>query len=75
MNPAVPSTQAGRFRLSATQLGSIAGFALGLVLATAGVTTSVPFDSDGPTFSVRVLGVEVYSYPEDGDFLERISKP
>jgi hypothetical protein len=44
---------------------------LGLLLALAGVTTSVPFESDGPAFRVRVLGVVVYRYPEDGDFLAR----
>ncbi len=75
MDAAVPSTPPGRFRPSPTRLGAIIGFALGLLLALAGVTTSVPFESDGPAFSVRVLGVVVYRYPEDGDFLGSKGRP
>jgi hypothetical protein len=61
--------------VSATRLGAIVGFAVGLVLAMAGVTTSVPFESDGPAFSVRVVGIVVYRYPEDGDFLGSKGRP
>lgn len=75
MDAAVPSTRPGRFRPSPTGLGAIIGFALGLLLALAGVTTSVPFESDAPRFSVRVLGVVVYRYPEDGDFLGSKGRP
>ena len=75
MDTAVPSTLRGRFRASSTSLGAMIGFVLGLLLALAEVTTSVPFESNGPSFRVQVLGVVLYRYPEDGDFLGSKGRP
>ena len=59
--------------------GAIIGFALGVLLALTGVTTSVstqtPNESRYPAFRVRVLGVIVYRHPEDGDFLGSKARP
>jgi hypothetical protein len=72
-----PSTQSALCRPAPR--GAIIGFALGVLLALTGVTTSVstqtPNESRYPAFRVRVLGVIVYRHPEDGDFLGSKSRP
>ena len=77
MDAAVPRTQSALD--PGAQRGAIIGFALGVLLALAGVTTSVstqtPDESGYPAFRVRVLGVIVYRHPEDGDFLGSKARP
>ena len=75
MGAGVPSNQSALYRPAPPV--AIIGFVLGVLLALAGVTTSVsaPVEGDYPAFRVRVLGATVYRHPEDGDFLGSKAPP